>query len=112
MADRVAEIRTRLAAATPGPWEVEREELDARYFDDDEAAMAFPRAIGPLTVEDIDGDEVRIEANAALIAAAPADLEWACGEIERLTRDSDAKYDTFVLEANATLKDRFPATGK
>jgi len=75
MADRVAEIRARLAAATPGPWEVERvgEGVGVRH--------AVHRKIGDLYTHVA---TVLRNYNAIFIAAAPADLEWACGEIERL----------------------------
>lgn len=67
-------LRALCAKATPGPWEIEREELGVD-FDDEEQATAMPEAIGPWQVVDHafvnhEGSFERIEADAALIASA------------------------------------------
>jgi hypothetical protein len=80
MADRVAEIRARLAAATPGPWNADAQPIRVSSGAAIAVAITMPNVRQPLAAGD-----------ASLIAAAPADLEWACGEIERLTRERDAE---------------------
>jgi hypothetical protein len=63
---------------TPGRWEIEREELDARgwdawgYFDDEEQATAFPERVGPLSGFDHDSDDSdRVEADVLAVALVP-----------------------------------------
>ncbi len=71
MAD-LEQIKARLAAATPGPWE---------WDDADEPRWLMT------SDEDIVGDcDVRGDGNAALIANAPADLAACVGRIETLER--------------------------
>jgi hypothetical protein len=57
---------------TPGRWEIEREELDARYFDDEEQETAFPERVGPLAGFDHDSDDSdRVEADVLAVALVP-----------------------------------------
>lgn len=73
--DRLAQIKSRLAAATPGPWSWLRDEY---------------RADGPRPVcriSCIEGDIALTYGNthdADLIANAPGDLAWLIAEVERL----------------------------
>ena len=87
---RLDEIRQRLSAATPGPWA-------ATTWLNTSGGWA---AVGPLHDTDGDPDDASCvydgcepncqhdkaaQADAALIASAPADLTWLLGEVERLT---------------------------
>lgn len=73
----VAEVRARLAAAAPGPWEIG--EYD-RW--DKEIPITQPCA----WVDNDDVDREEAAANAALIAAAPTDLARLCDRVEELER--------------------------
>ena len=66
-----AELRALLAKATPGPWAIERQELDADFSDEDQE-QAFPERVGPLWLAPgMSGDEPpQIEADVALVVAA------------------------------------------
>lgn len=84
---RIDEIRARLAAATPGPWNwVGRHlESDALTILVDDTLSDFAEAVRP-------GD-------AALIAAAPDDIAHLLAEVERLQADSKVQR---VVEERAT----------
>lgn len=69
---RLDEIKARLEKATPGPWAVAGRN---GYLNQVEIAPAIATAYGA-------GEEV--QANAALIAHAPADIAYLLGEVERL----------------------------
>ena len=87
MSDRLAEIRARLDAATPGPWE-RRESVQgysnlvvlADYINRDDGAWLIAEASwnGPMP------DKASSGANADFIAHAPEDIAWLLGEVERL----------------------------
>lgn len=66
---RIAEIRARLEAATLGPWKAD-----------------FEGTVAPAVLDA--GDDAVAECftdqDAALIAAAPADLAWLCARVEAL----------------------------
>lgn len=64
--DRIAEIRARLAAATPGPWRADEDEI----IWSDEGIDIIHVVVNP--------------ENADLIAHAPDDLRWCLDEIDRL----------------------------
>ena len=66
MPDRIAEIRARLDAATPGPWLVRNGWVDLNNLHGD---------VIPVGHNDADAD---------LIAHAPADIAWLLDEVERL----------------------------
>jgi hypothetical protein len=85
---REAEIRARLEAATPGPWEVR-------------AALGT----GLLHVSHADSEVGRPPiaqfaeaADAALIAHAPADLAWLLAEVARLTEERDDARESLRVE--------------
>jgi hypothetical protein len=72
--DRLAEIKARLAAATPGPWEIPEGSLNGNAW-----------AIGPIVGYDYDALGVTADdPNAMLVSHAPADIAWLVAEIERL----------------------------
>ena len=74
--DRLTEIRARLDAATPGPWERHPSE-----------PWIYVRR-GPFTVNII-GTQLRAaqqHGDADLIAHAPADIAWLLAEVERLEK--------------------------
>ncbi len=65
--DPIARARAVLEAATPGPWEIEREELPADCWVD--AGPGFPIRIGPIAVWEPEVLDVRRnEADARAIA--------------------------------------------
>jgi ubiquinone biosynthesis protein UbiJ len=72
MPDRLAEIRARLDAATPGPWDYDHitrnVEADSRWLPDKRHVVA------PM-VGHFDG---------TLIAHAPADIAWLLDEVDSL----------------------------
>lgn len=73
MTDRLAEIRARLNAATPGPWEW-------REWSCGDEAITGPDNTGFV----VNVDEATPHADADLIAHAPADIAWLLDEVERL----------------------------
>ena len=87
---RLAAIRERLNAATPGPWEFDsycRVLAPPAHLDDAEhygnIVAWVPAWHGDTACKPHDD-------NAELIANAPADLAWLLAEVERLTRQRDA----------------------
>lgn len=88
---------TLCAAATPGPWEIVREELDSDYSQEQE--HAFPQSIGPIAHwEPVNIYETeQVEADARFIAEARtllpqlaeqiAELEAALSSERRHTQD-------------------------
>jgi hypothetical protein len=85
---REDEIRERVAKATPGPW------VAIKQAGKDEGAytIATDRKFGCSFVEvwgDLSPQPGKQEANAILIANAPADLAYLLGENERLRRQID-----------------------
>lgn len=105
--DRVAEIRRRLEAATPGPWE--------------RIGCAIEPVVGGAEVVScgVDcmsycyggtGRGVESESDADLIAAAPADLAWACDTIQNLIEYGErqesvkTQYSVRIAELEAKLE--------
>jgi hypothetical protein len=86
---RIDDIRKRLEAATPGPWDMEREELSV-HFSDEEQDAAMPDRLGPVYVSEFLSDsEDRIEADASFITNAPTDIGYLLrlvGELECTAR--------------------------
>ena len=80
-AERIAAVRARLKAATAAPWEY---------------TAGCGDVLGPFGVDGAGPTGRRVIAehidhhNAALIAAAPADLAWLCAEVERMAAVVDA----------------------
>lgn len=89
---RLAEIRERLAAATPGPWELYATERNVIAITKGRMRSGYRREIvhwSGFDCSNID-DPGQVRANAALIAHAPSDLAYLLDEIARLTRELDA----------------------
>jgi hypothetical protein len=76
MTNRIAQIRARLEAATPGEWRA--------YFVEGEDEWTVQEGAFYGDVCKVTRFSLREEPDAALIASAPADLAWCLGEIERL----------------------------
>ena len=77
--DRVAEIRARLAATTPGPWVVHSD-----------PTFTPLRAVAIHTPDGWDYLSERISPDdASLMANAPADLSWLLAELEDAYEDVD-----------------------
>lgn len=89
---RLAEIRERLAAATPGPWELYATERNVIAITKGRMRSGYRREIvhwSGFDCSNID-DPGQVRANAALIAHAPSDLAYLLDEIARLARELDA----------------------
>lgn len=104
-------IEARAEAATTGPWEIDREELD-EDFSDEEQAIAFPESIGPIVAWEHErggmgeGDIEQVEADAAFIAHARDDVPALIAAVrEERTRadraEADAKHWRLVAETMA-----------
>lgn len=79
-AERIAEIRARLEAATPGPWKANLY-LGGAYAID----RIAPNGDRLARVAVVDG-MIQTPANAALIAHAPTDLAYLLDRIDKLER--------------------------
>jgi hypothetical protein len=91
---RIAEIRARLNAATPGPWV----EDDGNVFDDATSKARYDAIIAKIDGRPYDDAAVRklglvatcdqawenFDNNALFIAHAPADIAFMLSEVERL----------------------------
>ena len=80
---RINEIKARLKAATPGPWD---DKLTAVYKD--------------CTAIRICGDFHHFKTDAAFIANAPSDISYLLSEIEQLERESADKEQSSMDEHN------------
>ena len=88
MPDRLAEIRARLDAATPGPWE---------NTDDWSVVTAVVRQRSKwLPDYEMPVADVGQPVNADLIAHAPADIAWLLDEVEA-ARASAERYRTQLV---------------
>lgn len=84
---KLDEIRARWAKATPGPWEIEREEDDVVTHAISPCDLGYPSTIGPL--QDVvyrSMDVEQVEADAEAIAHAPEDIAFLLAEVERLQK--------------------------
>jgi hypothetical protein len=101
---RPDEIRARLEAATPGPWEAHEgppnvwgvwKHLDTADLPD-----------GGLVDHEIaqKGDDATM-ADAALIAHAPGDLDYLLGEVERLTQERDAWRSVALTGVDGAMRE-------
>lgn len=86
-------IEARAKAATPGPWKLEREELNAEDFSEEEQDAAFFSQIGPWEIQGHvglwpkgggDAEHDQIEADAAFVEWAREDVLDLVAEIRRL----------------------------
>lgn len=82
--DPIRAIEARLAAITPGPWDVELYEV-----------------LGPDRYGQPEIAVCDTEADAAFIAAAPADLRFLLDEVARLRAALNALLDAGVIFGNA-----------
>lgn len=85
MSDRIAEIRTRLNAATPGPWS--RDPVLVYLGDDrgDHRVRSYP-GLPTVAVSEQAAD-------ADLIAHAPADIAWLLEQYEWMSKERDKVID-------------------
>jgi predicted metal-dependent phosphoesterase TrpH len=79
--ERLAAIRERLAAATPGPWEASHRHVHGTASDDEMAGLGW-EIVGP--PEPMNRGQFRRAADAALIANAPQDLADLLAERDAL----------------------------
>lgn len=77
MPDRLAEIRARLDAATPGPWVYPEDDLTRIQASDGVSVAVITRRID----------------DADLIAHAPADIAWLLDEVEQLRESLDIERE-------------------
>lgn len=90
MADRLGEIRARVGAASPGPWELDRDsgylipspEDNCYIVQDDDSDGRDGRHIAFLFSDN--------GADAAFIANSPDDIRFLLAEVERLRAERDA----------------------
>ena len=85
MTDRLDAIRQRIAAATPGPWNLDYCERGGFVV----IATAQGKHVVIASRNDIPHLTEQFSANAHLIAHAPDDLAYLLGEVERLSRGCD-----------------------
>lgn len=78
---RLAEIKGRLKAATPGPWSIEEHGTGETLF-----SYVNGEQFHPLNLISFDDPDARWPRNKALIANAPTDIEWLVAELERALR--------------------------
>lgn len=113
----LAAIRARLAAATPGPWHtVDVRCDDAKPNEVGVCALTDPRSFqkpdgtwhGCFVARGMDGPTR--DANATLIAEAPAYLAALCDEVERL-RESSARLRTAVEHGESVYHEIARAAG-
>lgn len=92
MSDRLAEIRARLDAATPGPWE-ERAQDDSRcmaYSSIWAVAPGRPAVEIVATDWNDDGYPQPVQADCDLIAHAPADIAYLLEQLAAANERADA----------------------
>jgi len=98
---RIAAIRARLEAATKGPWEKRPWHVAGQKSPPKWSISAPGRHIA--MVGNANGQtKPAWEADADLIAAAPTDLAWLVGEVERLTAERDGLRASLIRACNAT----------
>lgn len=87
MTPLVAEVRARLAAATPGPWIECEGDVWSRFFSDGSAEIPLLRAdMGIYRHWGRKPSREEVAANVDLAAAAPTDLARLCDRVEELER--------------------------
>lgn len=106
-ADRRADIRARLDAATPGPWEA-RQNIHAEFTVHE---VRRPGTFGLVASPNYGRDDYG-RADAELIAHAPADLAWllddadaARATLAALVADVDALADEFAIRSDPYSRD-------
>lgn len=86
---RIEEIRARLSAATPGPWRTQRADEESGEIDWEVMSGAKGTPVARVSEAD-DYGLPTTRGDAALIAAAPADLAYLLAELERVEGERDA----------------------
>lgn len=107
------EIRERHSAATPGLWEIEREEDP--YADDfeGEAPLMFPETVGPLRIEH-EGSVAQVEADAAFVSNAHNDVGALLGMNDTLGAalvNKGIETGVEIIELRAQLKEEVARPG-
>lgn len=97
MTDRLTEIKTRLAKATPGPWR-----RGEGIYDDliDSAGVPYRGLIAYVDSEDCDVHGQK-EHNLDLIAHSPDDIAWLIDQLED-ARDKANKWQRRCCEIETT----------
>jgi hypothetical protein len=91
VADRVDDIKARLAAATPGPWRVAHH-----------GAWEVEAPPNQLVADCGTVDHAKADAN--LIAHAPADIRWCLDRIAKLERAAEQVVDAWTGEGWSALR--------
>lgn len=100
--DRLAEIRARVVAATPAPWRLKRQSIrDRIYRWEVFAPVNAGHGVRPIAL--LTDGFVQTDADAELIARAPADLAWAVAEVERLRAALAELVEVADLRGDSTL---------
>lgn len=92
MFDRIAEIRARLDAATPGPW-VHDPDMPKNVYSNDITGSRIAEVRNLTLDPHMRGRDVQ---TASLIANAPSDLDYMIAELERITANADKLTDENV----------------
>lgn len=88
--ERIAEIRERLARVSPLPWMTD-DRMPGKVFCDDSLGSMVAECRSEFTAAISDAAE---DANAALIANAPADLQWALDQLSDCRRELEERNRT------------------
>lgn len=83
--EKIAEIRERLAKATPGPWWYDATCCN-QWGEAHAGSVRAPELDGDFIVK-VEPDAERPEADAQLIANAPSDLAWLLSELDAVRQD-------------------------
>ena len=97
--DRLNAIRARLAAATPGPWRMEKPVGCCTVYTD--PTDADSDAMQVCIMYGTPWDEWQDVANAALIAHAPADIAYLLTRIQEM-EEALTEAHAFVLDCDCT----------
>lgn len=112
MTTRLSEIKARLAAATPGPWSLADsgrgwnngvmcpEDHEGVQTGHNHGTRSWSRFVAvPAHGHgcEVGSDNYK---NMEFIANCPTDIEWLCGEVERLEKDNNLK--NIVLQSQNT----------
>lgn len=95
---RIAEIKARAEAATPGPWRIE----DNFQLENGCLCLCCHEYAGKNVTTD--GPDLH-EQDATFIAHARADIDWLVAEVERLQFDYDSAFMTGLQMGSMELSD-------
>jgi glutathione S-transferase len=92
--DRIAAIRARLEAATPGPWTIWDDPLDIEICNDDYSATHMH------AVAKLENISPQVKRNAQFIAQAPEDIAYLLAELDK-ARETNTRLNRRATKAEA-----------